>query len=148
MRAIIEFLTKSGCLGDLYGFDSWTANVDRHVGNLLLGGAGRPWFIDHGRCFTGALWSAGDLAHPSQIFRNRLKEWLTPELTKEDRESYAGSAQNLVNKLKSVDVRTLGTDNWARDLLDDRDFSAVVMFLANRADHVPRIAADALALIV
>jgi len=147
IRAAIEFLMKSGCLGDLYGFDSWVANVDRHVGNILLGGTGWPWLIDHGRCFTGSLWKASDLADPSLIFTSRLKQWLTPGLTKENREKYADDAKDLASKLKGVDAGALATENWVADLLDASDFSAVVAFLIGRVDHVPRIAADALDLI-
>jgi hypothetical protein len=100
IRAIITSLMQSGCLGDLYGFDSWTANIDRHVGNLLFA-AGRSWFIDHGRCFTGHQWTTAHL-DASAIFRNRLKDWLTPQLSQADRARYADGAKTIASRMKGV----------------------------------------------
>jgi hypothetical protein len=59
---IFERLSKWSQLGELYGFDTWIANVDRHRGNLLFGGRDEVWLIDHGHSFTGPDWTAGDLA--------------------------------------------------------------------------------------
>ena len=42
-------------------FDDWIANADRHPGNLLVGGPGEVWLIDHSHAFTGDKWPRPDL---------------------------------------------------------------------------------------
>ncbi|CUH63730.1 hypothetical protein TG4357_00854 [Thalassovita gelatinovora] len=38
--------SKKSCL---YGFDTWVANVDRNLQNLLFGSKNEIWLIDHGK---------------------------------------------------------------------------------------------------
>ncbi|MBL8591873.1 MAG: hypothetical protein JNK01_04260, partial [Devosia sp.] len=42
---LLKALISRGQIGRCYGFDSWAANTDRHIGNLLFDGNGRPWLI-------------------------------------------------------------------------------------------------------
>jgi hypothetical protein len=143
LRAVAELLIDSGWLGEFYGFDSWAANIDRHIGNLLIGSNGRPWLIDHGRCFTGNTWQIGDL-DPSKLFRHRLKEWLTPLVDDKDQKRFSSAAAALTAKLIALDVRALGLENRLPALLGEGDFNRLVTFLTDRIAFVPRIAADAL----
>lgn len=143
LQTIAAMLVKSGWLGDFYGFDAWAANVDRHVGNLLVSPSSAPWLIDHGRCFTGQNWQASDLT-PNGDFRNRLKEWLTPLLDSGDQKRFAGEAAALVDRLNKIDIKALGNENRLPALLGDTDFDAMVTFLDDRRVHVPSIAASAL----
>ena len=46
MKVVAKALTDCGWLGEFYGFDGWTANIDRHVGNVLIGSNQQPWLID------------------------------------------------------------------------------------------------------
>ena len=67
----------------MYGFDAWTATMDRNVGNLLLSGDGF-WLIDHAYSFTGPNWQANEL-NPSRAYGNSHERWLTNELPIEER---------------------------------------------------------------
>lgn len=49
-----------GC-GETIAFDTWLANIDRNVGNLLFEPSAKHVLIDHGRCFTGPNWTIADL---------------------------------------------------------------------------------------
>lgn len=143
LRPIAEMLISNDWTGDLYGFDAWAANVDRHIGNILFGGSNSTWIIDHGRCFTGPNWQAPDL-NAAQLFRHRLKEWLTPLIAPNDRDRFAIKAAALADRLRSLDIYAIGEENLVPFLLGRNDFGALVEFLTDRVPHVPRAAADAL----
>ncbi len=142
LEAIVAVLIKQAWLGDLYGFDAWAANIDRHPGNILFG-AGTAWIIDHGHCYTGPTWVPADLV-PAGNFRHRLKEWVTPFLQVDQRKRLAAEAGALVTRLQRIDVRDVGIQNRVNGLLDDVDFQALVVFLLERIPHVPRAAGGAL----
>jgi hypothetical protein len=142
MRAVAKSLIECGWLGEFYGFDGWAANIDRHVGNVLIG-SNQPWLIDHGRSFTGSAWTVADLV-PSKLYRHRLKEWLTPLLDGKDQKRFSVAAADMINKLSALNVGTLGSENRLPALLGQEDFNRLVTFLTDRIAFVPRIAADAL----
>lgn len=100
LQPIAETLISNGWTGDLYGFDAWAANVDRHIGNILFGGRNSAWLIDHGRCFTGPTWEASDL-NAAQLFPHRLREWLTPLISPTDRDRFATEAAVLSDRLRA-----------------------------------------------
>jgi hypothetical protein len=143
MRMVAKCLIDCGWLGEFYGFDGWAANIDRHVGNVLVGSNQQPWLIDHGRSFTGSAWVPADL-DPSRLYQHRLKEWLTPLLNDTEQKRFAATASALTTKLSDLDVRALGSENRLPTLLGEEDFNRLVTFLSDRIVFVPRIAADAL----
>jgi hypothetical protein len=143
MNFVAKALTDCGRLGEFYGFDGWAANIDRHVGNVLIGSNRQPWLIDHGRCFTGPLWTGADL-DAAKLYRHRLKEWLTPLLDDAEQKRFSAAAAAMVRKLGALDVATLGAQNRLPALLGQDDFNRLVTFLRDRIGFVPRIAADAL----
>ena len=142
IRFIAQLILK-GDVGAFYGFDSWVANIDRHIANLLFDGQGQAWLIDHGRCFTGPAWVAADL-DPGGTYRNRLKEWLTPLLPSQDKPAILASANVLISRLAALDIRAIGIANDVHILLGDVDFGTLVDFLRNRIQHTNKAAADAL----
>lgn len=143
LKPIVNVLTNQAWLGDLYGFDAWAANIDRHVGNVLFGAGTGAWIIDHGYCFTGPTWVPADLV-PAGNFRHRLKEWVTPLLEPDQRKRLAAEASALVTRLQRIDVSDVGIQNRVNGLLDEVDFEALVVFLVERISYVPRAAGDAL----
>lgn len=144
---IRERLAQWDGIGDLYGFDSWVANVDRHERNLLFSGETHVWLIDHGHCFTGPNWTPADLDPPSE-YNNRLKEWLTPVMSEARRAAVAGAAAELPKKIGGIDLKNIGEINHVASILNAGDFTALMTFLAARAFHVPRLAAAALNLVL
>lgn len=143
LRPIVELLAKQSWLGELYGFDAWVANVDRHIGNVLFATGTGVWIIDHGRCFTGPNWTQPDLV-AARSYRHRLREWLTQLLSPDARKRLANEAADLPIRLRGVDVREAGVKNSVISLIGTSDFEALVAFLSDRISHVPRAAGDAL----
>lgn len=143
LRAVAAELLKRTGVGEFYAFDAWTANVDRNVGNVLVGGSETAWLIDHGRCFTGPDWEQRDLLADG-AFRNRLQEWLTPYLKLDERTRCAAEATATVDRLPAASVRRIGEANGVPRLLGENDFDALVTFLSDRVQHVQRLAVQAL----
>ncbi|MFG1399571.1 HipA family kinase [Roseixanthobacter pseudopolyaromaticivorans] len=143
LRPIVELLAKESWLGNLYGFDAWIANVDRHVGNVLFATGANIWIIDHGRCFTGPAWTKADLV-AAGTYTHRLREWVTLFLSAAERKRLANEAAALPIRLCGVDVREAGTKNSVVNLIGASDFEALISFLTDRIPFVPRAAGDAL----
>src|SRR5262249_19028252 len=101
LRRVADTLLQNEHLGWFYGFDAWLANVDRNIGNILLGS--QVYLIDHGRCCTGPVWTAADLV-PSKMFRHRLKEWLTPLLQAKDLKVLGREAAGMTHQLAALNV--------------------------------------------
>ena len=139
---VLARLAEWSQLGRLYGFDALVANVDRHPGNLLFSGDREVWLIDHGHCFTGPRWSAGDLHPPDRPVTSRLEQWMTPTLTEERRRAAATDAARVELDARTLDIRALVLTNHLADLLNEGDVEAVVTFLEGRVAHVPRLAAE------
>lgn len=130
-------------VGDLYGFDAWIANIDRHHRNLLFGPDGQVWLIDHGHCFTGPAWDRAKL-DASATYRNRLREWLTLAMDEPRRNVVARKAAALEARIATLDPQQLGASNYVANVLGSEDFVALADFLRSRTPHVPRLAAAAL----
>lgn len=133
--------------GAMYGFDTWIANIDRHEGNLLFSGRNEIWLIDHGHSFTGPRWKPAHFK-PDERYNNRLSDWLTPTLSDDRRREMAGPAGALPTRLNGVELARLGELNYVAHILERGDFDAVVTFLNARVEHVPRLASEALGLLV
>lgn len=146
-KRIAEKLASWVKVGELYGFDSFSANVDRHRGNLLFDGDNEVWLIDHGRCFGGPPWNYQALSAAFE-YRNRLRDWLTPELKDDQRQTAAAKAAELSGFFADVDIAALAAANHVADLLDKQDFQKAVEFLQQRLPHVPKLSATALNLVV
>ncbi len=146
-RKVRERLSKWSRIGDLYGFDSWIANTDRHEHNLLFSGDKDVWLIDHGHCFTGPKWTPTNF-DPTKVYSNKLKGWLTPAMSDDRRNEVVTAAAEICERIKHVNLQRIGELNRVVDILDSGDFNALVDFLAKRNAHVPRLAADALNFIV
>ncbi|MBX3579514.1 MAG: hypothetical protein KF723_20100 [Rhizobiaceae bacterium] len=144
---IREKLAAWSDVAGMYGFDTWIANTDRHEGNLLFSGRNDIWLIDHGHSFTGPTW---DPAHfkPDEQYNNRLAQWLTPSMSNDRRREVAGPAGSMPARLNGVDISRLGELNYVANILTRGDFDALVEFLNARVQHVPRLASDALGLLL
>jgi hypothetical protein len=130
-------------IGDLYGFDAWIANIDRHERNLLFSGDKDVWLIDHGHCFSGPQWKPADL-DPPRMYTSRLQQWLTPAMSDARRTAIAGAAALLEARISAIDPGQIGQLNRVIDLVGGGDFVALVNFLTERCRHVPKLAAATL----
>lgn len=142
-KALFEQIIKWGNLGDLYGYDAWIANIDRHPGNLLLGGKDEVWLIDHGHSFTGPNWQPPQL-DPDQEYTNRLSDWLTGHLSAAQKASRAREAKNLSERLGQMDFAEVSAASLISKLLPAAHLTALEMFLEKRIPKVPAHACKAL----
>ncbi|MCA6278704.1 MAG: hypothetical protein IM662_13280 [Phenylobacterium sp.] len=142
-QALASKLVQSSHLGFLYGFDTWSANTDRNLGNVLVEG-NDVRFIDHGACFTGTRWSPMSLS-ADKIYENKIKNWLTPLVVEEEkRAKIAQEAEGLAAPLKGVDFSQIASNSHANKFISDTDLKALIKFLEARWTHLSTLAADAL----
>lgn len=112
----ISAVKSSPAMGNMYGFDTWVANIDRHQNNLIISGDGKVYLIDHGHCFTGPNWSASNL-NATNAYINRLAQWLTPLLTEKEKDGAMADIQQLTAKMVSADIQAIFDDSLAETLL-------------------------------
>jgi hypothetical protein len=143
VNQLIEDILEWAGLGELYGFDAWVANVDRHPGNLLFGGKEQVWLIDHGHCFSGPDWQPEDLV-PDGNYRNRLAEWLTARMNLEQKRKRSSEAVGFAASVASIDIAASSTNSHIRGFLPAEHVAAMEGFLRQRSSRVPRHASKAL----
>lgn len=132
---IMQLVKKSPAMGRMYGLDAWVANTDRHKNNLILRGDGSVVLIDHGHCITGPNWRSSDL-NASKQYIFKLKGWLTPLLTSDDKDAAMADIRALSAKMLSTDVQAIVEDYMLASLYGANDCDAVVGFLEARTAHV------------
>jgi hypothetical protein len=142
-RALLGQIIEWGDLGHLYAYDTWIANVDRHAGNLLFGGDSEFWLIDHGHCFTGPDWQAGQL-NPDNEYRNRLSEWLTGCLTFDQKKKRASEVRKFGAEIIDFDATETSENSRIADLLPVQQVDDLKQFLEKRTARVPLDASKAL----
>lgn len=142
-KALFEQVINWGDLGHLYAYDAWIANIDRHPGNLLLGGKNEVWLIDHGHSFTGPNWEPLQL-DPDQEYTSRLSDWLTNNLSLAQKTNRAREAKNLAAAMEAVDIAEVTKDSFVGNLLPDTHISALETFLEKRIPQVSNHACKAL----
>lgn len=123
-------------LGELYGFDAWSANVDRHAGNLLFGGGERVWLIDHGRILTGDRWQVPKL-DPAGDFDHRLYDWLTDHLSAAQQDRAQAEAAHFERALRTDPmIDEIVSASRVEALLTSDELTSVVRFLRERIDFI------------
>jgi hypothetical protein len=130
-------------LGQLYAFDAWIANTDRHPGNLLIDGPTNVWLIDHGHAFTGPQWQPHHL-DPILGYQHRLSDWLTGQLSPDQKSSKGRDAAIFSTQIATVPVEQALSDGGANMLLPPQSVTALKDFLMKRVQYVPKHAKDAL----
>ena len=134
-QIVLKDLTEWSELGQLYAFDAWIANVDRHPGNLLFGKKDEIWLIDHGHCLTGPTWQAAGL-DPAAEYRNRLSEWLTQWLTEDQKTQRSTEVARFIEPMSCIDVSAASSVSLVDELMPLDDLAAVQMFLSSRVASV------------
>lgn len=124
--------------GATLAFDTWTANTDRHEYNVLFEGADDIWLIDHGNCFCNSFWNPGSL-DPLLPYKNRMAEWLCPNLSSEQLQNLRSSVLRLCAEITRMDVEAVGQASRAFDYLALEVREAIVKFLRDRAPLTPQI---------
>lgn len=139
----MECLKRGPALGNMYGLDTWVANVDRHANNIVLSGDGDAYLMDHGHCFSGPSWSATDL-NSAAAYTNRLSDWLTPHLDDQEKAQALSDIKKLIGGMVGTDVEDLVQEAMVRELYGEPDSEAVIGFLEARVSSIESLAAAAL----
>lgn len=129
------FVDKAGAWKRIAAFDSWVGNIDRHLGNALIGGADDVWLIDHGHCFTGPAWTVAQLV-PTAVVVNRLVNELGAFLTEQHREALANEAADAQRIFQVVHVEGAIQDSEAGALLGRDEVDGLCKFVEQRKARV------------
>lgn len=115
-------------------FDTWVANVDRHLGNLIRTGKSRYALIDHGRVCTGPAWDHSSL-DPDGDFANPLAEllWSRSPLPVGHHVDVCLACDSFAAALAAC---TIPLDGWLTQLLETDEQASVEAFLHARAGSV------------
>lgn len=116
-------------------FDEWTANVDRHAGNILFGGPGEIWLIDHSHCFTGPNWNPPDLL-PTGKWLNRVADEKIPRLTLPERMEARTRVAELIPTLSALDCPSIFAASLAPHFIPPADAAALQGFVSSRVSHL------------
>ncbi|MCF3974232.1 hypothetical protein L1965_11190 [Paracoccus sp. EGI L200073] len=130
-------------LGKTYAFDAWIANTDRHPRNFLYGGPDNIWLIDHGHAFNGPF---GDFRKLQAEFayQSKLADWVSPKLTPRQKVDCRKKAGAIERALAGLDIEQELSDHSVQTLMGKGDIDAIQGFLTARANHVVRLACEAL----
>ncbi|MBE9640973.1 HipA family kinase [Salipiger mangrovisoli] len=144
-KVVLDKLADWDRLGELYAFDSWVANIDRHMGNILLGPGSDIWLIDHGHSLTGPTWEPSGL-DAAGAFENRLGDWLTQHVRQDRKANYVRSVAAFSEMIEDIDVPDAVKSSLIENLLPPEYVSAVRDFLRDRREHVEMQASSTLGL--
>ncbi len=124
-------------------FDEWVANQDRHSGNILFGGPGDIWLIDHSHCFTGPNWNVADLKADG-IWKNLIADNRVPTLTLPERLEAKKRVAAIISALGTIDCGSALTSSLADTFLISEDAGALRTFVASRVSYLYNILSDRL----
>jgi hypothetical protein len=116
-------------------FDEWIANADRHEGNILFGGPGDIWLIDHSHAFTGPNWNPQDLL-PNGIWGNQIAAERIPALAFSERIEAKKWVAELIPTLSAVDCQSVFAASMAAALMLPPDAAALQSFVSSRVSHL------------
>lgn len=128
---VFERIFQNSNFGGTFAFDTWVANIDRHIFNLLLSDDGGIHLIDHGHCFGGPSWSIESLV-PSADYPNRMAHWLLRRLDRKQHKTFSEAILVLSKLADKVDLDSAAADAAAEAFLTDAEFQAMIRFLNER----------------
>jgi hypothetical protein len=131
----------------VYGFDTWLANVDRNTNNILITGSTPGYLIDHGHCFSSPTWGVNDLK-ADRTYTNKLKFWLTPCLSDEEKNRAMADIAALTSKMARLDVAEAIQDALADRFWSEECVDGATGFLEARVANIEKLGAEALEVLV
>lgn len=138
-QAVIDTLVAWPSLPFSFGFDTWVANVDRNLGNMLYGGPGDIWLIDHGHILSGPFWVRDDLEAEAE-YCNKMTMWLTPNLCTPHKKALIKGIDRLPDAIRKLDIKAIVETSKALAVLTSGDAKAMIEFLIARVENLSLIA--------
>ena len=119
-------------------FDEWIANGDRNAGNVLVGGPGEVWLIDHGNAFTGPNWVPLDL-DPSVAVQNEIARVVVPRLGLPDRYRALHRSQAFSVDCGKLDTEEVIKESFVAAFVSQEEIEALRAFIAKRVGELVRL---------
>jgi len=141
-RVVKELLKRWKTAGQGYSFDTWTANIDRHIHNIMFDGVSDVWLIDHGRTFNkpdGLPPDATGAAIPSV---NRMDQWLINRLDDNDKSGFASSIANLTHNAMNIALESVASACILPKLIGDNKQKVMIDYLSNRIKFTNSLAGN------
>ncbi len=138
-KRILLRLANSDSVYPLFSFDTWTANVDRHSGNLLWSAQG-IWYIDHGRCLGGPTVAFDDLKVDEE-YPQKITLDIAREMNDAQKDRVVKECGAFPNTASAVDATQLLSRNDIENILGAKDFGLAAQFLNLRRVSVPKLGA-------
>lgn len=118
---------------DVLVFDQWIANPDRHSGNLLIGGPGEIFLIDHGLSFYRRNWTPEQIEAAIAIVTARLwTDILQSVVTLPERIAATSRTQSAAVRYSTVDSETAMVATKVSQFLTPEHIRALVRVLNSR----------------
>jgi hypothetical protein len=136
-ESLLKRLAKSKGIESLFSFDTWIANVDRNLGNLLFGSNG-IWMIDHGQAFGGPT-IALDALVPNKSYPQKLTMDLGKLMSEVEKECVAQKCNLFPTESALVDSKLLLSNSLIESIWGKTDFDRAIKFLEDRRSHVPKL---------
>lgn len=124
-------------------FDEWTANIDRHIGNVLYDGVDF-WLIDHGHAFTGPAWVPADLIAEKQVANRLLNAKYIGTFDAFSKEEWKGIASAESLRYQGITLAELREAGMMDEYSSDGQQKAIINFLTARAASFINLACDRL----
>lgn len=122
-------------------FDDFVANIDRNPGNLLVGGGGEVWLIDHGHSFTGPNWNAQNLV-ANEKYTNLMANAFINTMTLPERIKLKDKASKLSDVLAKVDKKDTINSCYVNHIIPATELDSLESFVIDRVAHIVSIVSE------
>jgi len=131
--ALREFVSHWREWPDVLVFDQWIANPDRHSGNLLVGGPGEIYLIDHGLSFYRRNWFPAQIEAAVSLVTTRLwTDILQGVVTLPERIAATGRTQSAAARFSKVDCEAAMVSTKVCQFLTPEQMQALARVLRIR----------------
>lgn len=143
--AIRALISKWAEWPDALVFDQWIANPDRHLRNLLIGGPGEVYLIDHGLSFLGSTSTPEQLRSAVTLVTIRLwREFLDAHVSLAERVVGAAQANRAGAHFLTIDPAMAISATGIQRLLSADHIEALTAFLVQRRASAPSVICNAM----
>lgn len=144
-NALRELVSRWKEWPDVLVFDQWIANPDRHSGNLLVGGPGEIYLIDHGLSFYRRNWTPAQIEAAISIVTARLwTDTLQGVVTLPERIAATDRAQSSAVRYSAVDSEAAMISTKVSQFLAPEQVQALVRVLCKRCANAAGVICKAM----
>lgn len=135
LNLLVRTLMATGQVSDLFAFDEWVANTDRHPGNFLFAAPRQVILIDHDRALGGLEVPFEDLT-ANEKYENRMSEWFPQRVSTREKAMISSSISGSVGSISRVAVHDVLADLADAELLTDLEVTQLATFFDNRIPYL------------